>query len=109
MPDVFWPVPSPQPSRKNVGGVTFHKTKPPDAVLFAASTEEVSDALRICHSDRCPVIAFGTGTSTEGQISAEHDGLMIDLSRMDEILRISAADMDCTVQAVSRAKLSIRA
>ena len=58
--------------QQHASGVTFHKTKPPDAVLFAASTEEVSDALRICHSHRCPVIAFGTGTSTEGQISAEH-------------------------------------
>ena len=85
--------------QQHASGVTFHVTKPPDAVLFATSTDDVSDALRICHRHRCPVIAFGTGTSTEGQISAEQGGLTIDLSRMDQILRISAADMDCTVQA----------
>ena len=92
----------------HASGVTFHATKPPDAVLFATSTEEVSEALRICHAHHCPVIPFGTGTSTEGQISAEHGGLTIDLSRMNEILRISAADMDCTVQAgVTRKALNL--
>jgi len=94
--------------QQHANGVTFHPTKPPDAVLFATSTQEVSDALRICHQHNCPVIPFGTGTSTEGQISAEHGGLTIDLSRMNEILRVSAADMDCTVQAgVTRKALNL--
>ena len=80
-------------------GVTAHRTTAPDAVLFAGATEDVVDAVRICHEYRCPVIPFGTGTSTEGQISAEQGGLTIDLSGMNRILRVSAEDLDCTVQA----------
>ncbi len=80
-------------------GVTAHATRPPDAVLFARSTEDVVDAVRICREQNCPIVPFGTGTSTEGQISAEQGGLTINLSQMDNVLRVSAADMDCTVQA----------
>ena len=80
-------------------GVTAHRTFAPDAVLFAGATEDVVDAVRICHEYRCPVIPFGTGTSTEGQISAEQGGLTIDLSGMNRILRVSVDDQDCTVQA----------
>jgi D-lactate dehydrogenase (cytochrome) len=80
-------------------GVTAHRTTAPDAVLFAVETEDVVDAVRICHECRWPVIPFGTGTSTEGQISAEQGGLTIDLSGMNRVLRVSADDQDCTVQA----------
>jgi D-lactate dehydrogenase (cytochrome) len=83
----------------HASGVTAHRTTAPDAVLFAGATEDVVDAVRICHEYRCPVIPFGTGTSTEGQISAEQGGLTIDLSGMNQILRVSAEDLDCTVQA----------
>jgi D-lactate dehydrogenase (cytochrome) len=89
-------------------GVTAHPTVAPDAVLFAASIQDVIDAVRICHDHRCPVIPFGTGTSTEGQISAEQGGLTIDLSSMNRILRISPEDLDCTVQAgVTRKALNV--
>ncbi|MCP1848870.1 MULTISPECIES: FAD-binding oxidoreductase [Bradyrhizobium] len=85
--------------RHHASGVTSHMTIAPDAVLFAASTQDVVDAVTICHHYRCPVVPFGTGTSTEGQISAEQGGLTIDLSGMDRILRVSPSDLDCTVEA----------
>ncbi|MBO4221738.1 FAD-binding oxidoreductase [Bradyrhizobium neotropicale] len=83
----------------HASSVTSHVTVAPDAVLFPASTQDVVDAVTICHRYRCPVVAFGTGTSTEGQISAEHGGLTIDLSRMNRVVRVSPADLDCTVEA----------
>jgi D-lactate dehydrogenase (cytochrome) len=83
----------------HASGVTAHRTTAPDAVLFAGATQDVVDAVRICHEYCCPVIPFGTGTSTEGQISAEQGGLTIDLSGMNQVLRVSAEDLDCTVQA----------
>jgi len=83
----------------HASGVTFHVTAEPDAVLFPETTQDVVDAVRICHDYRCPVVPFGTGTSTEGQISAAHGGITIDLSRMKRIVRVSPADLDCTVEA----------
>ncbi len=94
--------------KQHSSGVTAHRTAAPDAVLLAGATEDVVDAIRICHEYRCPVIPFGTGTSTEGQISAEQGGLTIDLSGMNRVLRVSADDLDCTVQAgVTRKALNV--
>jgi D-lactate dehydrogenase (cytochrome) len=76
-----------------------HGNHPPDAVVFALSTEDVADTVRLCASHRTPVIAYGTGTSVEGQISALEGGVTIDLGRMNRILRIDAADLDATVEA----------
>jgi len=69
-----------------------------DAVIFARSTEEVSDIVRVCAEYEVPVIAFGTGTSLEGHVNAPHGGISIDLSQMNEILAVHAEDLDCVVQ-----------
>ncbi len=78
---------------------SWHPVIPPDAVAFATSTEEVAGIVRICAKHRFPVIAFGTGTSLEGHISAPHGGLSLDLSRMNRILEVNAADLDVHVEA----------
>ncbi|MEQ9245208.1 MAG: FAD-binding protein, partial [Nitratireductor sp.] len=59
---------------------SWHETHAPDAVAFAASTEEVAQIVKICAAAQVPVIAFGTGTSLEGQVSAVHGGVTVDLS-----------------------------
>ena len=77
---------------------TFLKNEAPDVVIFAHSTEEVSDIVRVCSEYEVPVIAFGTGTSLEGHVNAPHGGISIDLSQMNEILAVHAEDLDCVVQ-----------
>lgn len=72
---------------------------PPDAVVFAESTEEVSAAVALCHANRVPVIAFGTGTSLEGHLHAVSGGVCIDLSRMNRVQAIRPGDLDATVEA----------
>jgi D-lactate dehydrogenase (cytochrome) len=71
----------------------------PDAVAFATSTEEVSQIVKICAQHKVPVIPFGIGTSMESHVAATRGGITIDLSRMDQVLEVSADDLDCTVQA----------
>ncbi len=86
---------------------SWHETHAPDAVAFANSTEEVAQIVRICAARRVPVIAFGTGTSLEGQVSAVEGGVTIDLSQMNDILEVHAEDLDCHVQAgVTRKQLN---
>jgi D-lactate dehydrogenase (cytochrome) len=80
---------------------------PPDAVAFPHSTEEVAALVRVCGSYTIPIIAYGAGTSLEGQVSAVAGGLCIDLSEMNEILAVNAEDLDCRVQAgVTREQLN---
>ncbi len=86
---------------------TWHAGSPPDAVAFARSTEEVAAIVATCARHGVPVIAFGTGTSLEGHIEALEGGVTIDLSGMDAILEVNAADLDVRVEAgVTRTRLN---
>lgn len=77
---------------------SYYPVTPPDGVLFPLSTQDVSDAVRICAEESCPVIAWGVGTSLEGHALAFQGGICMDLSRMDKVLAINAEDLDAVVQ-----------
>ncbi|HEY1721535.1 MAG TPA: FAD-linked oxidase C-terminal domain-containing protein [Magnetospirillaceae bacterium] len=86
---------------------SYHAAAPPDAVVFAQTTEEIADVVRLCAQHKVPVIPFGTGTSLEGHVAALEGGICIDVSQMNKVLRVSPADLDCTVQAgVTRKQLN---
>jgi D-lactate dehydrogenase (cytochrome) len=71
---------------------------PPDAVAFPRTTEEVAALVAVCARHGVPVIPFGAGSSLEGHVLATHGGLSVDTQLMDEIRRVSVADLDVTVQ-----------
>ena len=86
---------------------SYHTPAPPDAVVFAHSTPEVAAIVALCAAHNVPVIPFGTGTSLEGQVAALEGGICIDLSQMNRVVRVSAEDLDCTVEAgVTRKQLN---
>lgn len=88
-------------------GESHHEAPPPDAVIFAETTEEVAEIVKLCAAHNVPVIPFGAGTSLEGHLSAVRGGISVDLSRLNQVLRVSEADLDCTVQAgVTREELN---
>jgi len=86
---------------------SWHETVAPQAVCFPHSTDEVAAIVKLCHANGVPVIPYGTGTSLEGHIQALRGGVTLDLGQMDEIVRVSAEDLDCTVQpGVTRKQLN---
>ena len=83
---------------------SFHACAPPDVVVFAQTTDEVSRIVMACAARDVPVIPFGTGTSLEGHVAALHGGVSIDVSQMNEILAVNAEDLTCQVQPGVRRK-----
>jgi D-lactate dehydrogenase (cytochrome) len=71
---------------------------PPSAVVFAESTADVAAAVKLAAQYKTPVIPFGVGSSLEGHLLAVQGGISIDVSRMNQVLRINAEDLTVTVQ-----------
>jgi D-lactate dehydrogenase (cytochrome) len=80
---------------------------PPAAVVFAESTQDVADAVKLAADHDVPVIPFGVGSSLEGHLLAVQGGISIDLGRMNRVLSIDADDLTVTVQpGVTRKQLN---
>ena len=87
--------------------LTWVGNQPPDAVVFPESTEEVQQIVRLCAAERVPVIAFGAGTSLEGQVNAPHGGICLDFRDMNRVLAVHAEDLDCVVEpGITRKQLN---
>ena len=69
------------------------------AVVFPETNEEVSKILSLCNKHKIPVVPFGTGTSLEGNVVGNENGITISLEKMNKILNVNAEDFDCRVQA----------
>jgi len=78
--------------------LTWLPNQPPDAVVMAQATADVQDVVRIAARFTVPVIAFGTGTSLEGQVNAPAGGICIDFRDMNKVLSVHAEDLDCVIE-----------
>ncbi len=85
--------------RQHGGSEAHYETMLPDAVAFAHSTAEVVAIVRACVDAGVPIVAYGAGTSIEGNTSPVHGGVCVDLSQMTAIVSVNAEDFDCTVEA----------
>ena len=77
------------------------------AVAFPETNEEVSKILKLCNEHKVPVVPFGTGTSLEGHVVGNENGITISLEKMNKVLSVNGNDFDCRVQAnVTRKQLN---
>ena len=88
-------------------GESYHTPAAPDVVCFPHSTDEVAAILAISARRQIPVVPFGAGTSLEGHVNAIRGGVCLDLREMNRVVRVSAEDLDATVEAgVTRLQLN---
>ncbi len=60
----------------------------PRAVLLPTSVEQVQSIVRICHRERIPFVARGSGTGLSGGATPVENGIVISLVRMNRILEV---------------------
>ena len=79
----------------------------PMGIAFPETNEEISKIVKICNENLSPIIPFGTGTSLEGHVLGNKNGITISMEKMNKILEVNNEDFDCRVQAcVTRKKLN---
>ena len=85
-----------------------HCHAPPFAVVQPVTIEEVQYLVSQAAQTATPIVAYGAGTSLEGNAASVHAGsLCIDFSRMNRIVDVSAEDLLCVVEpGVTREQLN---
>lgn len=77
---------------------SMHRCRPPGAVVWPQNVEQVSQLAALCYSQGVPIVPFGTGTGLEGGVCAMQGGVCINLTRMDQILRVNPQDFSVVVE-----------
>jgi len=78
---------------------SHHLPCPPEMVIYARSTEMISGIMRICNSHRVPVTPCGARTGLEGGSIPVGGGVSLDLSKMNQVLKLYQDELQVHVQA----------
>ncbi len=70
------------------GGTKFEKDWIPDLILMPKTTAQVTKILKLANDNTIPVTPRGTGTSLSGGPMTPYNGIVLDLSQMNQILSI---------------------
>lgn len=73
-------------------------TAAPTAVVLPRTTEQVAAIVRLARRANLPVVARGAGTGLSGGAVAQSGGIIIALTRMDQILEVNKLDRTALVQ-----------
>ena len=87
-------------------GLTLEPRRPL-AVLLPSTTQEVSEIVRVCREYDVCFVPRGAGTGLSGGAHATENSILIECSRMNQILEVDAANRIAVVQpGVVNAELS---
>ena len=64
----------------------------PEVIVFARTTEEVVGVVKIAAAHKVPLVARGAGTSVTGAALASRGGILLDLSRMNQVKELNKND-----------------
>src|SRR5438552_6108365 len=72
--------------------------RPPDAVVFPVTTEQVVKIVKLAAKENVPVIARGAGTGLSGGAVVTEGGIVVSFARMKKILEIDIPNQRARVQ-----------
>ena len=75
-----------------------HLRSTPGAVVLPRSAAEVQTTVRLCHDHGVPFVARGHGTGLSGGALPHPEGVLIVLSRLNQIVEVDAANQRVTVE-----------
>ncbi len=78
-------------------GLTNFRTMP-EAVVLPRSTAEVQGVVRVCHREKMPFVARGSGTGLSGGALPAEGGIVISLARMNRILEVDIPNQRVVVE-----------
>ena len=70
----------------------------PCAVLLPSSTEQVQSIVRLCHREKIPFVARGSGTGLSGGALPVSNGIVLSLARMNRILEVDIPNTRVVVE-----------
>src|SRR5215475_13098322 len=70
----------------------------PRAVLLPTSAEQVQTIVRICHREKIPFVARGSGTGLSGGALPVENGIVLSLARMNRILDVDIPNARVVVE-----------
>ena len=66
---------------------SFAASRWPDFVVFAESAAEIQQLLRLANQTLTPIVPYSSGLNFHGATIPDHGGIILNLSRMNRILR----------------------
>jgi len=70
----------------------------PLGVLLPENTEQVQAILKLCHAEKIPFVARGSGTGLSGGSLPVENGIVISLTRMNRILEVDIPNARVVVE-----------
>jgi len=81
----------------------------PSAVVLPSSAQQVQDVVKVCHREKVPFVARGSGTGLSGGALPVKDGIVISLARMNHILEVDYPNARVVVEpGVINADVTVR-
>lgn len=74
------------------------ETARPSAVVLPTTTQQVADVVRLANEAGLPVVPRGAGTGLSGGAVAQTGGIVIALTRMDQIVEVDKVDGTALVE-----------
>lgn len=75
-----------------------HKHSPPDVVVWPENTQQISKILRFAHEHHIAVTPYAKGSSLEGNPIPVKGGILLNMMKMNRIIKIYKDDFQVTVE-----------